>query len=263
MARAPKQHGTTVDLDSEESIGVVGEAGKVVPATSKNRTGVTRKDPTEHPPCPHCGGKMHWNQAAATINFECMWRQYALAKGLMNDPNERLPVFTDEDLTDFVEWRDTRKRSRKNPLTYGKMPSDKGYGTYSAMKAAESKDLKSATEMAADVEVPKKKGKKAAKEEPTIPVKASKPGKAKKNGAAHIEEVELPVTVKVRPSKSGKPKKVKAAPADDVFDLDELDLDIEPAPVKSKKSKGGVATAPAETKSLKAKSPTGKKKSKK
>jgi hypothetical protein len=238
MAR--NKSATVVDLDSEESIGEVGVAGKVVPANSNRRTGVTRKDPSEHPPCAHCGGKMHWNQAAATINFECLWRQFCLSQGTISDPNDRLPLFTDADVPGMLEWINTRKRSRKNPLRYGKMEAPGGgFGTYSALKASEAKEAKSASEIAGeeDESARSKKQSKKAKAEPLITLSESKGKKKGKKAAAPVEAPKSNKTGKL--SKTSKPKKVKAAPiTEPEFDLDDLEIieDDEPTPVKARKS---------------------------
>jgi hypothetical protein len=235
MAR--NKSATVVDLDSEESIGEVGVAGKVVPASSNRRTGVTRKDPSEHPPCAHCGGKMHWNQAAATINFECLWRQFCLSQGTISDPNDRLPLFTDADVPGMLEWINTRKRSRKNPLRYGKMEAPGGgFGTYSALKASEAKEAKSASEIAGeeDESARTKKKSKKAKAEPLITLSENTGKKSKKKGKKAAAPVEAP-----KSSKTGKPKKVKSAPVTEPeFDLDDLEIieDDEPTPVKARKS---------------------------
>lgn len=265
VARSRKPAVTVVDLDSEESIGQIGEVGKVVPATSRNKTGVTRKDPTEHPPCPHCGGKMHWNQAGATVNFECMWRQYCLAQGTMSAPNDRLPIFTDEDMDGFVEWKNTRKRSRKNPLSYGRMPSEKGFGTYSAMKAASVKSVKDAAEEV-EVKTKTKKSKKSKTQDetPTIPIKTGKTGKKStpiqetatvKSGKARKANKSEPVNP-AKPVKTGKVSK-KSAPVEDsdFIDLDMIE-DDEPVAVarKSKSAKASKTGKSGKIKSGKAKS---------
>lgn len=232
MAKASKiQSATVVDLDKEDSIGEVGTMGKVVPAQSNRRTGVSRKDPSEHPACPHCGGKMHWNQAAATINFECLWRQYNLSTGAITDPNERLPVFTDDDLNGLMDWAVIKRRSRKNPLRYGKMEAPGGgFSSYSAMKAASTKSL-TVGELAEEVATPKKKGrpkkaKNVAEVSPVIPPLKSK--KLKNKTAQPV--------VEIAPTKKGKAKKVKAVEEPE-FEFEDLDM-IEDEPVsKPKKAK--------------------------
>lgn len=246
-----KQGTTVVDLDNADSIGEVGLQGKVVPATSTRKTGVTRKDPSEHPPCPHCGGKMHWNAAAASVNHECMWRQYCLANKMMEAPNDRLPVYTADDTMPLAEWVVARRRSRKNPLTYGKMEaSGGGYATYSAKRAAEAKDIKSVAEMAADVVVSKKK---KTVDEPVVLMKSDKKGKKRK------KIVESPILQDEVPMKTKKLKKSGKIKAQVVEDLDDLVILDEEPKRKIKKIKGST-TAPAVAKSDKAPSLTGKKK---
>lgn len=176
MARAPKN---VVDLDNEDSVGAVGIVGKVVSATSRNKTGATRPAFEDTPHCPHCGGRMHMNLPGATVNFECLWRQFSVSNGSMSSPADRLPNFTAENFlpdSEMGQWVQARTRSRKAPLSYGKMDvAGGGPATYAAARTAG----KSISEIAEDVEVPVKAKRKAKKgtDTATIPVKASKSGK--------------------------------------------------------------------------------------
>jgi len=235
---------TVVDLDVEDSVGSQGTFGKVVPVAAKVNEPRKRKEATEHPPCPHCGGKMHWNQAGATINFECLWRQYCMATSRMDDPNDRLPVFEEADLEGFTEWKNTRKKSRKNPLTYGKMAAATGeVATYSALRAKQRAE--SAEDTAKAVTGGKKKAGRPSKEEIAPDPLAAKRAARKSKAPVAEAVVEAPAKKRGRPAKAaalaepapavtatakrGRPKK-QAEPELEMDDFFTADV-----PAKSKK----------------------------
>ncbi len=274
MARLPRNQGTTVvDLDEEGSVGSQGTYGKVVPLAAQLRESRPRKAPEDHPTCPHCGAKMHWNQAGATINFECLWRQYSIATNRIDSPNDRLPLFSDEDIAPFGEWVATRKKSRKNPLAYGKMPAANGLAsTYAALRTATKAESAEATAKAVakngtgkttkpkkselvDPLAAKRANRKAKVEEPVVETPAKKRGRppkheiletpeiviqaapAKKRGRpAKVEEVvvEAPAKKRGRP-----PKQVATTASVPDFDFDDFDTqDSKPAKNKKGKVKG-------------------------
>jgi hypothetical protein len=101
------------------------------PVVVTTRSTGPRKKADEHPPCAHCGGRIHWNNGAALVNFECMYRQYLMATGKISDPSARLPVFTSGAVKDFEMWVDDQGEDFK----YGNMESaGGGGGTYSAIR---------------------------------------------------------------------------------------------------------------------------------
>lgn len=107
--------------------------GEETPAPTVVRTRSTgpRKAPTEHPECPHCHGRIHFSMSGTAINAECLTRQYAVDKGLMTDPNGRLPVLTLEMMKEIHDWG----ISLSVPPTYGKMESAAGgAATYSGLR---------------------------------------------------------------------------------------------------------------------------------
>lgn len=199
----PTNQGTTVvDLDIEESVGSQGTYGKVVPVTARVNEARKRKAPEEHPACPHCG-KLHWNAAGAAINMECLWRQYCLATGRMDSPYDRLPVFEEADMEPWTEWKNTRKKSRKNPLAYGKMPAASGeVATYSALRAKQKAETAEDTVKAVAGE--KKKAGHPKKEELVDPLAAKRA--ARKTAKAEPEPVaEAPAKQRGRPKKQVEP----------------------------------------------------------
>jgi hypothetical protein len=117
------------------------------PTVVTTRSTGPRKKADEHPPCAHCGGRIHWNNGAALVNFECMYRQYLLAKGKITDPSARLPVFTASAVKDFEMWVDDQGEDFK----YGNMESAGGGGsTYSSIRPkAPPKPVKTEEEKAA------------------------------------------------------------------------------------------------------------------
>jgi hypothetical protein len=101
-----------------------------------SRLGTTRKKPEEHPPCPHCGGRIHWNDSGGKVNFECLFRQRLVEQGTITNPlTDRLPIATASDLADLGLWI-TAKQAAGTPLRYGKM-EDAGGGapTYAALRS--------------------------------------------------------------------------------------------------------------------------------
>jgi hypothetical protein len=100
------------------------------PTIVTTRSTGPRKKAEEHPPCAHCGGRIHWNGSAAVVNFECIYRQYLLATGKISDPSARLPVLTAHELKAVGDWADDQ-----TDLQYGNMASAGGGGaTYSAIR---------------------------------------------------------------------------------------------------------------------------------
>lgn len=107
--------------------------GEEAPAPTVVRTRSTgpRKAATEHPECPHCHGRIHFSMSGTAINAECLTRQYAVDRGLMTDPNGRLPVLTLEMMKEIHDWG----TSLSVPPTYGKMESAAGgAATYSGLR---------------------------------------------------------------------------------------------------------------------------------
>lgn len=175
-----------VDLDEEDSIGSMGAVGKVVPVKQQRKTGTGRLSYDDALKCPHCTGRMHMNLPSATINFECMFRQFCLATGKIETPDDRLPPFTHEMLPEFDEWATTRSRSRKKPLSYGKMEATGGAPTtYAAMRSAS----KSVDDVAGEVDV--KPRKRAAKSSTVIPAAEPVKGKAGKVKASKSKDFSL------------------------------------------------------------------------
>jgi len=113
---------------------------KTVTVTTRS-TG-PRKPPGFHPTCPACGGRAHFNMGATPINVECMWRQYCLSVGTINDPSSRLPVLTAEklveELSPWIKQRLDEAKSSGTTYEYGTIASSGGgYSTYSAKRRAE------------------------------------------------------------------------------------------------------------------------------
>lgn len=113
------------------------------PATVLVRSTGPRKKATDHPACDHCGGRMHWSAAGAVINFDCMYRQFCLATGLITDPNARLPLFVAADVASFDAW--VQGKIAAGNFSYGKMSSaGGGAGTYSALRPVKTAEEKAA-----------------------------------------------------------------------------------------------------------------------
>lgn len=109
-----------------------GGGERVVTVTSRS-TG-PRKKPEERAPCPFCGGPMHFNDAGAKTNFECLYRQFLVASGTITDPlKERLPVATHLDIANLGTWIGKLVIARHD-LTYGKMESGAGAATFSQLR---------------------------------------------------------------------------------------------------------------------------------
>jgi hypothetical protein len=99
-----------------------------------------RKAPGEHPTCPHCGGRVHWNNGASLVNFDCMYRQYLMASGEIHDPSARLPVLTAAKLTEMADWIDEQVEAAEKGgavFEYGTITGAGGASTYSMRRAAE------------------------------------------------------------------------------------------------------------------------------
>lgn len=251
---APNNGTTVVDLDVEDSVGSQGTYGKVVPVAARVNEPTKRKAPEEHPACPHCGGKMHWNAAGAAINMECLWRQYCLATGRMDSPYDRLPVFEEADMEPWTEWKNTRKKSRKNPLAYGKMATASGeVATYSALRAKQKAE--SAEDTAKAVTGGKKAKAGRPKQEEVVDPLAAKRAARKSKAAAEVEaapakrgpgrlkKTETVAAVEAEPTPikrgRGRPKK-QAEPElemDDFFTIDQPAKNKKGGAKKNKKSK--------------------------
>lgn len=107
-----------------------GAAGTTITTVTTRSTG-PRKAPSAHPQCPHCGGRVHWNSGAALVNFDCIYRQYLMAKGLISDPSARLPVLTAVTLKEVGDWAEVQEA--KGGFEYGNM-GGAGGATYSASR---------------------------------------------------------------------------------------------------------------------------------
>jgi hypothetical protein len=94
-----------------------------------------RKEVSAHPQCPHCGGRIHWNDHGAKVNMECLARQMYVAEGIITDPlNEKLPVLTAADFEALGAWLGLKRKSGVE-LKYGKMESVAGgAATYSGLR---------------------------------------------------------------------------------------------------------------------------------
>jgi hypothetical protein len=100
---------------------------------TKVREKKPRAKPEEKPPCPHCGGAFHFSMPGGLQNTECIMRQFYVDNGTLENPYQRLPVFTLQDLKAAVEWADDLKQ----PISYGRMESAAGgSGTWSSIKKA-------------------------------------------------------------------------------------------------------------------------------
>lgn len=214
MPKAVANSSSVVDLDAEESLGMAGSIGKVV-SIQKRQQGGTRRSYDDAVQCPHCQGRLHMNLAAATINFECLWRQFCLATNLMEKPDERLPVFTVAHIEPLNEWAAKRARSRSNPLGYGKMTADGSPpATYAGVKVASKSE---------DTEDTKKIVRKSAREAMQTAVAPAKSVKGTKTKSV------APVAALAAPAKPVKSGKSKGAD----FDFNNMELEDEaPAPRK-------------------------------
>jgi hypothetical protein len=115
---------------SEHACGSSGGGSGVSPSPVSRSTG-PRKAPQSRPPCPHCGGAIHFSMPGGLQNIECIARQYYVDKGDIADPYERLPIFGLDELPLMYDWSKTLKA----PLTYGRMESAAGgAGTYAAQR---------------------------------------------------------------------------------------------------------------------------------
>lgn len=155
-------------------------------ATAPVRTTKPRAKPEEKPPCPHCGGAFHFSMPGGLQNTECIMRQFYVDQGVIENPYQRLPVFTLEDIAAAVEWANDLKK----PITYGRMESAAGgSGTWSSIKKA--------ADAANGTATPKRE-------------KKAKP-------AAKGERIEdMAAAVAPTPTKNGKGKRAKATAGEDV-----------------------------------------------
>jgi hypothetical protein len=99
------------------------------------RTTGPRKKAADRPPCPHCGGPIHWNESGGKVNFECLLRQRLVAVGDVKDPlTERLPVSSAGDIVTLGEWIKEQSAAGAE-LQYGKMDSASGgAGTFAKLR---------------------------------------------------------------------------------------------------------------------------------
>ena len=113
---------------SDHSCG--GSGGTVVVSGATRSTG-PRKKPEERPPCPDCGGAVHFSMPGGLQNVECIMRQWYLDNEVIKTPNDRLPLYGLDDLAEAVEWA----KDLKDPITYGRMESAAGgSGTYASLR---------------------------------------------------------------------------------------------------------------------------------
>ena len=111
------------------------------PVVSTRSTG-PRKEPQARPPCPHCGGAIHFSMPGGLQNVECAMRQYYIDKGEIADAYERLPIYGLDELKLLWDWAQTLK----TPLTYGRMESAAGGpGTYAAQRPPSEKRARKQT----------------------------------------------------------------------------------------------------------------------
>lgn len=96
----------------------------------------SRKKPEEREPCPFCGGPMHFNDAGAKTNFECLYRQFLLSSGTITDPlRDRLPVATHVDIVEMGDWIEgVVATSPVGTLKYGKMEAASGASTFAGLR---------------------------------------------------------------------------------------------------------------------------------
>jgi hypothetical protein len=158
--------------------GSSGSTGSVTTVTTRSYG--PRKKVEEHPTCPHCGGRIHFNMGATAVNSECLNRQYSLDVGEMANPNDRLPVMTLERMGAIFKWG----KALATPPSYGKMESAAGgAATYSGLRPKTGRKKKAVAaaagerieDIAGSVEAPAPKGKKSA---------SSGKGRRSKNGSA-------------------------------------------------------------------------------
>ena len=112
------------------------------PAQRRRNQPSGRKAVTEHPVCPHCGGRAHWNDQGTKVNVECLIRQMLLETGALASPYDRLPVFEMDDIINFGKWL-AKKKKEGVTLAYGKMAAENGAaGTFAAIRQAQQKAAK-------------------------------------------------------------------------------------------------------------------------
>lgn len=123
---------------SQHSCASSGAVSGVAPAAVSRSTG-PRKAPASRPPCPHCGGAIHFSMPGGLQNDECIMRQYYLDKGEIPDPYQRLPIWSIDEWARVVDWA----KSLKTSLSYGRMESAAGgAGTYAAQRPPAEKRAK-------------------------------------------------------------------------------------------------------------------------
>lgn len=112
------------------------------PAQRRRNQPSGRKAVTDHPVCPHCGGRAHWNDQGTKVNVECLIRQMLLETGAIASPYDRLPVFEMDDIINFGKWL-AKKKKEGVTLAYGKMAAENGAaGTFAAIRQAQQKAAK-------------------------------------------------------------------------------------------------------------------------
>jgi hypothetical protein len=222
--------------DCGEPIGSHGCKGSSAPAPAPvaTRSYGPRKDPKARPLCPHCTGPVHFSMPGLLQNVECLTRQYAVDKGIMSDPFQRIPVGGLEILNDVVTWAE----SLATKPTYGRMESAAGgAGTYAALRPKTGRKKKAVAagegekieDMAAKVAIDapvgktKKSGKRAPKNmtEAIAAVEAAeeivKPKKSRKDKT----EAPVEVTQEVEPinmngaAEEGQPTESAESPEDE------------------------------------------------
>lgn len=136
---------------------------------SQRRLTGARKAVSERPQCPHCGGRIHFNLGAALVNAECLFRQFYVSSGKMDDPNSRLPVFTLDTIGDMNKWK-RRQEQDGVEIRYGTMETAGGAatGSWAGLRASQKPEKEEAApgtrveDVAAAVAVaPKSREKKA------------------------------------------------------------------------------------------------------
>jgi hypothetical protein len=197
--------------------GSSGGTGSVTTVTTRSYG--PRKKVEEHPTCPHCGGRIHFNMGATAVNSECLNRQYSLDVGEMANPNDRLPVMTLERMGAIFEWG----KALTTPPSYGKMESAAGgAATYSGLRPKTGRKKKAVAasagerieDIAGSVEAPAPKGKKgkgkgkraAASAEASVEVGGTAPSTDEASAVAAAEQIVAP--------KKGKGKKAPASGAE-------------------------------------------------
>jgi len=169
-----------------------GSAGSGISPSPVTRSTGPRKAPQSRPPCPHCGGAIHFSMPGGLQNVECIARQYYVDKGDIADPYERLPIFGLDELKLMFDWSGTLK----TPLSYGRMESAAGGpGTYAAQRPPAEKRPK---KQAAAAKGEKIEDIAAGVEQPAGKPKRGRPRKIATTAQPEVNNVQVDTTISSR-----------------------------------------------------------------